>query len=148
MNKKGNIIENHKYLTDSIIRGDSIKSKEFTQKLLDEGVSAVEILNDSLMPGMDVVGNKFRVNEMYIPEVLIAAKAMHAAMDIIKFFSVICSDSLSMTSSIFCGFTAIIMASKSLIVLSIAYEELILYLCSNSFRLSWDISTRKIFEGE
>jgi len=71
-------------LADSIIKGDNVKSKEIAQKLVDEGVSAVEILNDGLMPGMDVVGKKFKANEFYIPEVLIAARAMHAAMDIIK----------------------------------------------------------------
>jgi 5-methyltetrahydrofolate--homocysteine methyltransferase len=71
-------------LADSIIKGDNVKSKEIAKKLVDEGVSAVEILNDGLMPGMDVVGKKFKANEFYIPEVLIAARAMHAAMDIIK----------------------------------------------------------------
>jgi len=71
-------------LADSIIKGDNIKSKEIARRLVDEGVLAVEILNDGLMPGMDVVGKKFKANEMYIPEVLIAARAMHAAMDIIK----------------------------------------------------------------
>ncbi|NQT66977.1 MAG: corrinoid protein [Actinobacteria bacterium] len=71
-------------LADSIIRGDNVESKNIAQRLVDEGVSAVEILNDGLVPGMDVVGKKFKANEMYIPEVLIAARAMHAAMDIIK----------------------------------------------------------------
>ena len=71
-------------LADSIIKGDNVKSKEIARKLVGEGVSAVEILNDGLMPGMDVVGKKFKANEFYIPEVLIAARAMHAAMDIIK----------------------------------------------------------------
>ena len=71
-------------LADAIIAGDNVKSKEITQKLVDSGVKAVEILNEGLVPGMDVVGAKFKANEMYIPEVLIAARAMHAAMDIIK----------------------------------------------------------------
>ena len=71
-------------LADSIIKGDNIKSKDIAQKLVGEGVSAVEILNDGLMPGMAVVGKKFKDNEFYIPEVLIAARAMHAAMEIIK----------------------------------------------------------------
>ena len=71
-------------LADAIIAGDNVKSKEITQKLVDRGVKAVEILNEGLVPGMDVVGVKFKANEMYIPEVLIAARAMHAAMDIIK----------------------------------------------------------------
>jgi len=71
-------------LADSIIAGDNVKSKEITQKLVDSGVSSSEILNEGLVPGMEVVGRKFKANEMYIPEVLIAARAMHAAMDIIK----------------------------------------------------------------
>jgi len=71
-------------LADSIINGDNVKSKEIAQELIDKGVSAVEVLNDGLVPGMDVVGKKFKANEMYIPEVLIAARAMHAAMDVIK----------------------------------------------------------------
>jgi corrinoid protein of di/trimethylamine methyltransferase len=71
-------------LADAIIAGDNVKSKEITQKLVDSGVKAIEVLNDGLVPGMDVVGARFKANEMYIPEVLIAARAMHAAMDIIK----------------------------------------------------------------
>ena len=71
-------------LADAIIAGDNVKSKDITQSLVDGGTSAVEVLNEGLVPGMDVVGAKFKANEMYIPEVLIAARAMHAAMDIIK----------------------------------------------------------------
>jgi len=71
-------------LADAIIAGDNVKSKDITQSLVDSGVAATDILNDGLVPGMDVVGTKFKANEMYIPEVLIAARAMHAAMDIIK----------------------------------------------------------------
>jgi len=71
-------------LADAIIRGDNIASKEITQKLLDSNIYPVEVLNEGLMPGMDVVGRKFKANEMYIPEVLIAARAMHAAMEVIK----------------------------------------------------------------
>ncbi|MGM0367905.1 MAG: B12-binding domain-containing protein, partial [Actinomycetota bacterium] len=71
-------------LADSIIAGDNVASKEITQKLVDGGAEAQEVLNEGLVPGMNVVGKKFKANEMYIPEVLIAARAMHAAMDIIK----------------------------------------------------------------
>src|SRR5680860_999574 len=71
-------------LADAIIAGDNVKSKAITQKLVDSGVKATEILNEGLVQGMDVVGVKFKANEMYIPEVLIAARAMHAAMDILK----------------------------------------------------------------
>ena len=71
-------------LANSIITGNNVKSGEIAQKLVDEGLTAIEILNNGLMPGMNVVGKKFKANEMYIPEVLVAARAMHAAMDVIK----------------------------------------------------------------
>ncbi|MDY0027856.1 MAG: corrinoid protein [Candidatus Humimicrobiaceae bacterium] len=71
-------------LADAIINGDNIASKEITQKLLEQGINPVEVLNEGLIAGMDVVGKRFKANEMYIPEVLIAARAMHAAMDILK----------------------------------------------------------------
>jgi 5-methyltetrahydrofolate--homocysteine methyltransferase len=84
MAKRSKTMAKFQDLADSIIAGDNVKSKEITQKLVDEGVDAQEILNEGLIPGMNVVGKKFKANEMYIPEVLIAARAMHAAMDIIK----------------------------------------------------------------
>ena len=71
-------------LADAILRGDNIKSKEVTQDLVDKKIPAGEILSEGLIAGMSVVGKKFKANEMYIPEVLIAARAMHAAMDILK----------------------------------------------------------------
>ncbi len=71
-------------LADAIIKGDNIASKKIAEKLIADGVAAAEILNEGLVPGMNVVGAKFKANEMYIPEVLIAARAMHAAMDLIK----------------------------------------------------------------
>jgi 5-methyltetrahydrofolate--homocysteine methyltransferase len=71
-------------LADAIIKGDNVASKELAEKLVADGVAAQDILNEGLVPGMNVVGTKFKANEMYIPEVLIAARAMHAAMDIIK----------------------------------------------------------------
>lgn len=84
VNRKEETMAKYQELADAVIRGDNVKSKEITQKLADEGVDPIEILNEGLFPGMDVVGKKFKANEMYIPEVLIAARAMHAAMDVIK----------------------------------------------------------------
>jgi len=71
-------------LADSILTGNNVKSKEITQDLVNKGIDPAEILNEGLIAGMEVVGRKFKANEMYIPEVLIAARAMHAAMDILK----------------------------------------------------------------
>jgi 5-methyltetrahydrofolate--homocysteine methyltransferase len=73
-----------KELSEGVINGDREKCQTLTKQLLDEGVSPVDIINQGLIPGMAVVGEKFKANEFYIPEVLIAARAMHASMDIVK----------------------------------------------------------------
>jgi 5-methyltetrahydrofolate--homocysteine methyltransferase len=71
-------------LAESIIKGDNINSRNIAQKLVADRVPAIEILNDGLVPGMDVVGKKFKDKEIYLPEVLMSARAMKAAMEIIK----------------------------------------------------------------
>ncbi|MFW5756499.1 MAG: corrinoid protein [Tangfeifania sp.] len=53
---------------------------ELTQKALDEGIPAQKILNEGLMPGMEKVGVKFRENKVFVPQVLMSAKAMSTAM--------------------------------------------------------------------
>lgn len=57
---------------------------ELTEEALKLGVQPNEILNDGLLSGMKVVGDKFRDAKIFLPEVLIAAKAMNAAMEILK----------------------------------------------------------------
>jgi 5-methyltetrahydrofolate--homocysteine methyltransferase len=71
-------------LAENLINGKAPKVKELTEKALAEGVAPAEILNDGLIKGMSVVGERFKNNEFYVPEVLIAARAMHAGMDILK----------------------------------------------------------------
>lgn len=71
-------------LAESIINGKAKDAKELVQKALDAKVPVSEILNNGLIKGMSVVGEKFKNNEFYVPEVLIAARAMHGAMDIVK----------------------------------------------------------------
>ena len=71
-------------LAENLINGKAPEVKELTQKALDGGVAPSEILNDGLIKGMSVVGERFKNNEFYVPEVLIAARAMHAGMDILK----------------------------------------------------------------
>ena len=82
--EKGVRMAKYQELADAILTGDNVKSKKVTQDLVDKKIPAGEILSEGLIAGMDVVGRKFKANEMYIPEVLIAARAMHAAMDILK----------------------------------------------------------------
>ena len=73
-----------KALADAVISGNRDDAQSLTQAAVDEGVSAEQVLNDGLTAGMDVVGKKFKANEFYVPEVLIAARAMQAGMDIIE----------------------------------------------------------------
>ncbi|MCE5276981.1 MAG: corrinoid protein [Planctomycetaceae bacterium] len=71
-------------LADALIKGDRNKVVELTKKALEEGVGPAKVLNDGLIAGMNVVGKRFKANEIYVPEVLIAARAMHGAMDVLS----------------------------------------------------------------
>ncbi len=71
-------------LADALIRGDHMKVPELTQQALDEGCPPKDILEQGLIAGMNVIGVRFKANEVYVPEVLIAARAMHMGMDILK----------------------------------------------------------------
>lgn len=65
-------------------QGRSPKVKELVQQALDEGIAAQEILEKGLLDGMNVVGEKFKNNEVFVPEVLVAARAMNAGVAILK----------------------------------------------------------------
>jgi len=71
-------------LAEAIIKGDQNTAVEITRAALDEGTAAKSVLDDGLIAGMDVVGDRFKKNEIYIPEVLIAARAMKMAMKILE----------------------------------------------------------------
>ena len=75
------VLEN---LKENVIAGNESKVLEYTRKALDEGIDLEKILNDGFIPGMDVVGSKFQANEIYVPEMLISAKAMKAGMKILE----------------------------------------------------------------
>jgi 5-methyltetrahydrofolate--homocysteine methyltransferase len=64
-------------------RDTSKNVTELVQKALDEGVNVKEVLEGGLIKGMAEIGVKFKANEVYVPEVLIAARAMNAAMEIL-----------------------------------------------------------------
>lgn len=65
-------------------QGQTLKVAELTQQLVGAGVSPQLILNDGLIAGMAVVGEKMRIGEMYLPEVLQSASAMHGSLKILK----------------------------------------------------------------
>jgi len=71
-------------LAQSVEQGQVQKVSGLTQQLLDSGVSPKIILNDGLIAGMTVVGEKMRSGEMYLPEVLQSASAMHGSLKILK----------------------------------------------------------------
>ena len=71
-------------ITQKLIAGEIAAVGKLTQQALEEGRPAREILNQGLLPGMDVVGDRFKQNQIYIPEVVLAAKAMHAGMDLLR----------------------------------------------------------------
>jgi len=73
-----------KQMAEKLYAGDADAVAELTQKALDEGLTSAEVLNGGLVAGMDRVGVDFRNGELYVPEVLIAARAMHAGMDILR----------------------------------------------------------------
>jgi 5-methyltetrahydrofolate--homocysteine methyltransferase len=68
----------------SVEKGDEASVGELTQKAVSEGISASDILDNGLVAGMNVVGEKFKNNEVFIPEVLVSARAMKAGMRIVR----------------------------------------------------------------
>ena len=71
-------------ISEALQKGKAQEVKDLVQHQLDQGAAAKEILEQGLMAGMDVVGQRFRANEIYVPEVLIAARAMTAGIDLLR----------------------------------------------------------------
>jgi len=71
-------------LADAVIKGDQNTAVEITKAALSEGTAAKSVLDEGLIAGMDIIGARFKKNEVYIPEVLIAARAMKMAMEILE----------------------------------------------------------------
>jgi 5-methyltetrahydrofolate--homocysteine methyltransferase len=71
-------------ISTAVIEGDVGEIEDLTDDALDEGLSAEEILNKGLMPGMDYVGVEFKAGNMFVPEVLRSAKTMQTSMEILR----------------------------------------------------------------
>ena len=71
-------------ISEALQKGKLKVVKELVQKAVDDGLNPEEILNEGLLAGMEVVGGKFKRNEVYVPEVLIAARAMNQGAAILK----------------------------------------------------------------
>jgi len=73
-----------KALADAVIKGDQNTAVELTKAAIEEGAVVKSILDDGLIGGMDELAARWKRNEVYIPEVLIAARAMKSAMEVLE----------------------------------------------------------------
>ena len=71
-------------MAETLIAGKVDEVTDLTQQALDANLSPKDILEKGLLAGMDVVGKRFKANDMFIPEVLRCAKCMHGAMEILR----------------------------------------------------------------
>jgi len=71
-------------ISENLQKGKANAVKELVREALDKGISAEEILEGGLISGMDIIGTKFMNNEIYVPEVMIAARAMTAGMEVLR----------------------------------------------------------------
>ncbi len=72
------------FIATGVEKGDETSVAELTQKAIVEGIAATDILDKGLVAGMNVIGEKFKNGEVFIPEVLISAKAMKAGMSHVR----------------------------------------------------------------
>ncbi len=71
-------------LAAAVIKGDRNTTEQITRQALEEKVAPEEILNKGLVAGMSVIGEKFKKNEVFVPEVLIAARAMKSGLAVLE----------------------------------------------------------------
>jgi 5-methyltetrahydrofolate--homocysteine methyltransferase len=73
-----------KQLYDSVVSGDAKATQALTRQALADGVDPLKLVNDYMVPAMDEVGRRFEANEYFVPELLISARAMKAALELIR----------------------------------------------------------------
>ena len=71
-------------ISENLQKGKAKLVKELVAQAIDEGIHPEQILNEGLLAGMSVIGEKFKNNEVYVPEVLVAARAMNMGAQILK----------------------------------------------------------------
>lgn len=77
-------MEDLKKLHDAILDGDATAAHEITEKALAAGVEPMRLVNDYMIPAMGEVGRRFECNEFFVPELLIAARAMKSALGLVR----------------------------------------------------------------
>ena len=73
-----------KQLWDAVVSGNAKATLAITQQALTEGIDPLKLVNECMVPAMDEVGRRFECNEYFVPELLISARAMKAALDLIR----------------------------------------------------------------
>jgi len=73
-----------KAIAEAVVKGDQAKATELTRAAIDEGAPVKSVLDEGLIGGMDIIAARWKRNDVYIPEVLIAARAMKTAMVILE----------------------------------------------------------------
>jgi len=73
-----------KAIAEAVVKGDQAKATELTKAAIDQGAPVKSILDEGLIGGMDIIAARWKRNDVYIPEVLIAARAMKTAMVILE----------------------------------------------------------------
>ncbi len=71
-------------ISDNLQHGKAKIVKELVQQAVDSGIGPETVLREGLLPGMNVIGEKFKNNEVYVPEVLVAARAMNMGAQVLK----------------------------------------------------------------
>ena len=71
-------------ISEAMQKGRAMLIKTLVPQALEEGIPAQTILQDGLLAGMDVVGRRFKANEIFVPEVLVAARAMNVGAELLK----------------------------------------------------------------
>jgi 5-methyltetrahydrofolate--homocysteine methyltransferase len=71
-------------LQEAIIQGDAIAARNLTGEALNQGAAPLELLDQHLVPAMDEVGRRFEAGEYFVPELLISARAMKAALELLR----------------------------------------------------------------
>jgi corrinoid protein of di/trimethylamine methyltransferase len=77
-------MEDLKKLHDAILEGDASAAHEITEKALAAGVDPIRLVNDYMIPAMAEVGRRFECNEFFVPELLIAARAMKSSLGLVR----------------------------------------------------------------
>lgn len=71
-------------LREAVINGDAKAAHSITEEALAQGTDPLQLVNDHMVPAMDEVGRRFEANEYFVPELLISARAMKSALDLIR----------------------------------------------------------------